>query len=521
MRYSYDAVYEEQFSCIIDSQKYFFKATLFNPDGDVIDLTKNVILEMDLKDDIFEPWMSGTVILDNTEDALERFVTTSSEIEFNQDKKRYKGYKIRGDGRDLLRINIVPLNGSNQDYNQQDDDLNAVTSISYVFCLSDETPIDYNGKSAKKYTIIDYDLQIMKERKSFFSTANLIGDTNKTAQLSNKDREIETGKCLKEIIKTTLNDSNSIYTETESGDNNTITPFFEDGVSKIFYSSPAENSAYDDILYILQRHVSSSTKNDFSFLKKENYTGEYTLESAYDIFEQAYNAQSKRAGSKFLENFTITGASREANEPINQEQKKPDGALEFGEKSDVIQFGFFNTSTDIRSEKIKSQIVHSYDFLNKQFNLDINEGNIIRAKAQFSENYVGNQKGKDNTPHPNFIINGIQRNNLSYNNVFSEYGDNPTVRKSYGINRLLKNALITNMGVEIIIKGQLFRSSGNFFSLDRAGDYVENTFDNKLLGTYFIIDVQHIFIKDTEYYNKIIGLKTYHFANPEYTETQL
>jgi hypothetical protein len=114
----------------------------------------------------------------------------------------------------------------------------------------------------------------------------------------------------------------------------------------------------------------------------------------------------------------------------------------------------------------------------------------------------------------------MQRDNLNFINVYSEYGDSSIIRKSYGINKLLKNALITNMGVEIIVKGQLQRKSGRFFSLDRADDYIENTFDNKLLGIYFILDVEHFFDKNN-YYNRIIATKTYHFDDPRFFEERI
>ena len=149
------------------------------------------------------------------------------------------------------------------------------------------------------------------------------------------------------------------------------------------------------------------------------------------------------------------------------------------------------------------------------------DGNIENVKDVFASNYVSVMKGKDKNPTPNLIINGMQRNNLSYENVFSEYGDNSIIRKSYGVNKLLKNALVTNMGVEITVKGQLQRKSGRFFSIDRAGDYIDNHFDNKLLGIYFILDVQHLFIDDTKYLNKLIAIKTYHFDNPNYKEDLL
>ena len=59
MRYDFDTVYEDQFSYIIDNQKYIFKATLFNPDGDNLTLTKSQVKELKLYDNIFQPWIKG------------------------------------------------------------------------------------------------------------------------------------------------------------------------------------------------------------------------------------------------------------------------------------------------------------------------------------------------------------------------------------------------------------------------------------------------------------------------------
>ena len=518
MRYTNDTVYEERFSYIIDNEKYIFKVTLFNPDGDLIALTKSTVLELNLFDNIFDPWLRGTIILDNTDDAVERFVSTPEDSEFT-DKKDQKGYTVRGDGRDLLKIEILPIDGNKQDYNAKNDEYNKIFAIKYIFCLEDEESLDYKGKAAKKYTIIDYDLQVLKERKGFFTSADVIKEnTGIVTQISNKDREVPTGKCLKHIIKRGLSDKLSIKTDVDVETGEEVTPFFEDGLSRIFYSSPADNTSYDDLIYILQRHVSSDTKNDFSFLKKESFTGEYTLQGAFDIFKAAYKPDTGKTGVRFLENFTVTGASRESNSVIEKEQKKPDNALEFGEKSEILDYKFFNTASRIRREKIKTYITHSYDFNKKEFNINMEDANIDTVKNVFTDNYVSVMKGKDKAPYPNFIINGMQRDNLAYENVFSEYGDNPDLRKSYGINKLLKNALVTNMGVEIMVKGQLQRKSGRFFSIDRAGDYIDNPYDNKLLGIYFILDVQHLFIDDVNYLNKLIAVKTYHFDNPKYKE---
>lgn len=518
MRYTTDTTYEDRFSYVIDSEKYIFKTTLFNPDGDVITLTKSSILELNLIDNIFEPWLAGSIIIDNTDDSLERFVTKPEDSEFT-DSKGLKGYTVRGDGRDLLKIEILPLDGDKQDYNQGNDNYNKSFALKYIFCLEDEETLVYNEVPAKKYNIVDYDLQILKERNSFFSSARVIEEkSGAMTQLSNKDREVVTGKCLQYLLKHGLSDSLAVRTDIDPETGEEITPFFEDGQTKIFYSSPASSTCYDDLVYILNRHMSSNTKNDFSFLKKENFTGEYTLRGAFEFFKAAYNTDTGTSGSRFLENFTITGSSRDTNSVLEKEQKKPVDALEFGEKGEILDYKFFNTSPRLRRNSIKSYLTHSYDFNKKEFNINMLDGNVENIKEKFTENYVAGMRGKDRSPYPNFIINGMQKNNLAFENVFSEYGDNADILKSYSINKLLKKALVTNMGVELTVKGQLHRKSGNFFSIDRAGDYVENAFDNKLLGIYFIVDVEHLFANDTDYLNKMIAIKTYHFTDPKFKE---
>lgn len=521
MRYDFDTVYEDQFSYIIDNQKYIFKATLFNPDGDNLTLTKAQIKELKLFDNIFQPWIKGEVIITNTEQALERFRTNPVDKELKPNSKEIKGYTTRGDGRDFLRIEILPLNTSDQGLDDNSDEFNKLFGIRYFFSLEDEEPVDIGNEECRRLIIIDYDLEILKERKAFFSSSQLIKDEKNITDLNNKDRESLTGDCLKKILALGLNGDDVVKYVEDPDTGEQITPKFESGSSKIFYSSPANASSYDDLMYILHRHVGGSDKQDFSFLKKQNYTGEYILQSAGTLFSKAFVQNRNTGGELFVENFTITGSSKEDTNIIEVDKKSPDASLEFGEKSEIINYKFFNTPGRLYKEKIKTEAVHSYDFKAKKFNIDLAENNAIAARNKFSELYVTPLKGKNGKPSVNLPLTEMQKQNLTFNNSFSEYGDNPEIRKSYGINKLLRNALITNMGVEIIVKGQTLRRSGTFFSLDRAGDYIDNPFDNKLLGIYFIAEVQHEFVNDTEYYNRIIGLKTYHYDDPKFREDMI
>ena len=520
MRYDFQTIFEEQFVYIIDNQKYLFKGVLNNPEGDLLTITKASILSLELTDSLFDPWVFGSIIIDNTESAIERYVSDPSFEEFNQNSVKTKGYTVRGDARDFLTIEIIPLDHDYEKYNYMtnSESFNNVFGLRYVFCLEDYEPIRYNEKDAIRYRIADYDLEILKERKSFFNSVDVLpGDTENISQLSNADRAAPTGDCLKRIITNSLNEPNSIYT-TVDGVSGTLTPDFESGTSRIFYSSSADSNSYEDIMYLLKHHVSNTSYNDFSFLKKQNGSGEYTLQSAGKMFSQAYNKSKGVAGIRLFENFTITGGESEDDPVIQGDRKKPDNVLEFGEKSEIIDYKFFNTEGSSYKDKVKTRIVHSYNFKDKLFNIDILENNVQTAREKFSENYVTNLKGKDNDPSPNFPLTQMQVSNLSFDNVFSLYGEDSEVRKSVGINRLLKNALVLNMGVEIVVKGQVHRKSGNFFSIDRLGSYVDNDYDNKLLGIYYIAEVKHEFVNDNEYYNRLIGIKTYHYTDPKYRE---
>lgn len=517
MRYDSKIIYDEQFNYIIDNEKYQFKVTLFNPEGDNIVLNKSAVLELKLRDNIFMPWVKGTIILDNTDDALERFKSNPTDLEFFQSNSLVTGYSFRGDGRDFLKIEIIPIDSRSEDYEENSEAYNAAFGLRYIFTLDNEKHLSVKDTPAKEFQIVDYDLEIFRERKSFFSSSDILTlDVADISQLSNKEREIETGKCLKHLIQTSLNDPKSIFTK--EGTEEDITPFFESGLSKIFYSAPGVGTSYNDLMYILKRHVSSSNANDFSFLKKLNGTGEYTLESASKIFSLAYDKSRDYGGSRFAEELNITGQSREEENIIEKNSKSPSHSLKFGEKSDIISYSFFNTSSKMYKEKIKSRIVNSYDFKNKKFNIKSSENNIISAREKFSTNFVNVLKGKDDAPYPNLPLTIMQTDNFSYENEFSEYGDNINIEKAYGVNKIMQNALVTNIGAEILIKGQLSRKSGSFISIERSGDYIDNKFDNKFLGIYFILEVQHEFINDTEYYNKLILVKTYHFSNPKIKE---
>lgn len=508
---------DNEFLARIDQQNYIFKNIFFNPDDNLIPLPQQSLKSLTIIDNIFEPFNKGSIIFINNQDAFERFTLTDSDTEFSANKKtNFGSYNYRGDGRDLLFLEIKPTEVGDT---KMSDDFYKVFGYKNTFCIYDEENIieaDQNN-TYKKYDFYDFDEQLLKEKSLFFSSVK-VGEPGIDFILkNNKSREANTSDCIRTILKDGLfEDSESQIFEFDT-EGNIVN--FESGLTNIFYTSPPNSSAYDDLSYILKHHVSGEPGYDFSFLKKNNFTGEFSLQSLSEIYKKAFNQDSNTPGEFLQEQIIITNAGDVSNDLVQNAEKSPANTPGFGEKSTVINYKFFNTSAIVNTKSVNSKAVHSYDHTKKQFQLETFKSNIENAKNTFDTLYVdGKVKGKDNEPSPSIVLNNSKIQNFNYENTFSLYGDNESIRLTQGINKLLKSAFLTNIGVEIFLKGQTFRKSGRFFTLDRAENYPDNVLDKKMLGTYLILNVEHIYNGDNTYFNKVIGVKTYTFEDLKYTQ---
>jgi hypothetical protein len=504
----------QNFECILHEQKYIFKPVFLNPDNNVLPITKSSIKTLTITDNIFSPFTSADMVIKNNDNVFERLKFSNSDTEQNPELNDVQGFNIRGDGRDIMYLEIIPI--EKNAYSDLGEEFKRVFGFRNTFvCQYDEEITEEEG-SYKRFKLMDYDELLLREKNIFFSTTKLLNLDNplEVQNLTNEERQVSTGNCLKLILKDALfvGDINAIIDP--AGEN------FEPGASKIFYSSPSQSSAYDDMMYIYDRHVSDDTVSDFSILSKHQYTGLYSLESVSKKFSRAYvkGVDTDSAGKDAIETVIISGLPEEGGTLSENERKTPLISPSFGEQSQVRDYKFFNTDSLLLSNKVNTKIVHSYDYDKKQFNAEQKSSNIETGKSVFAQNYVDGMKGQNGEPSPNLIVNDTKRRNLSHENTFSQYANNPALKRNAGVNKFLRNALLTNIGVELTLPGQVFRRSGKFINVERDGQYVDNKFDRKFIGTYFIINVEHVFVNETEYYNKVIAVKTYHFTDPQFKE---
>ena len=124
--------------------------------------------------------------------------------------------------------------------------------------------------------------------------------------------------------------------------------------------------------------------------------------------------------------------------------------------------------------------------------------------------FLANNKTQINT---NIFTNSLKANNINYRNDFSINDKEPDQRLGKGRNDVLSNAIFKNNAIELELPGLSFRQAGKFFSFNRTKNIPEGKFDDKVFGTYFLAEVQHIF-SGNSYINKVIGVKTYLYSNP-------
>jgi hypothetical protein len=508
----------KKFEVNIDGERYLFRGLFINPDSSVVALTKPSFKRVIISDSIFNPFTSSSIYIADEGNSFERL--TEGSIESSDGIiPNINGFKYRGDGRDVFFLEIIPLLGDINPHDVNSQEFNREFAFKNLYTCNDDETIFEDGKEYRKFDLVDFDETRLKQRKIQYSTLESATLTNELSSipamnLSNHQRESFTGTSMMGILKKGLNKTEDELFNLKGGK----VLNFESGLSKIFYTSNSSSYAIDDLQYIYKHHVSDNGR-DFSFLKKGNYDGRFTLESAESIFNRAYvkgGSDVDSAGAYNIEKVYITN-SKDSSTEASRTIKTPTIAPSFGEKSKVLNHRFFNTPAETYNSKINTKVVHAYNNADKKFLLRQKESNIINAKDVFTKKYVSKMKGNRDSPYPSFITTQTKTNNINYQDVYSLY-NSEDIMLGKGLNELLKEGLLTNIGVELTLKGQIFRKSGRFISVERSESYADNNFDKKFLGIYFILDVSTVIEDDNTFISTVIAVKTYFFDDLKINE---
>lgn len=479
------------------------------------------------------------------EETLATWVSKGSiTVNFDNDlAESYGSYVFRNDGEDLLRVRLIPKNDPKYpDLNitKKQWELNYIFSIYDVQDVSPQTRGNTDSATVtrlKKFLFWDIRYQLLISRNLQYSTAesgeaginNGFGNfQTENDLLRDENRSISTDLAIDEIIKRAFGDDPVLSLTGKDFDTKEN---WDTGLTNIFYTSGAMENAYEDLMYLYSRHVSSEFQDDVCILSVERNEGGIGAITLKPLTRYFANAGSKEPGKYQLEHLFFRTDIQSTESETTKDYRAPiltnkttgrsgndmTRDIKINDFNIIDKYEFVDISPIVNTTNFVSRPVHSFDFKNRTYNIDFQKNSLDAAISKFSDQYVSRLYTNRSSSSNNFLLNTNTPTKTVNSNIqptFSLYGDSevPESRIPDGLHRILKTGLFQNTCINFVVPGLSFRKAGMFVGIDRLTGSTENTLDDKLCGQWFVINVQHI-ISAGMYYNIITAVKIHRF-NP-------
>jgi hypothetical protein len=454
-----------------------------------------------------------------------------------ENAKALASYQFRADGFDLLRVAMCPITDDASPIKVKPNDPNWY--LSYLFSIYDVEDVtsvipDMNGPAstymkAVKLSFRDVREQILRTTNLEYSTA-LSPNAIQNPSLDN-NKVLPTGLAINEIFNKALGGSLGVGCSefnVPTGQN------WDNGASQLFYTSPSQWTAKDDIEYLMGHHVSSTKTlsngaNDLCLLRTTRATAPSLLENIVltpisTLFEQAGN-DPKTPGPLQLEHFFVTTQATGASAPLTTTLRAP---ITFDPKSSVdlkttkygqiLSYSFVDMSAEINASLFRTMPVYSVDLGKRTFNVEFKNNNVSSARQAIADTYIKNlYVSKDNSNDKTKLFLPTlhtQKQSLDVFPTFSLNGDNKTVRQKNGILDLVYTGLFQNACIVFKTFGLTLRKAGTFIGIDKVDGCNDDDYNDKLYGQWFVVKVDHVF-EAGSYMNTIYAIKIHRYQNPK------
>jgi hypothetical protein len=469
------------------------------------------------------------------------FIILNDEFEIFQKNSPDSGKPpivFRTDGRNRISFNIVPLVKENSsldmftgEIRNTDEEFRKKWQMSFDCVIYDIEDLDTgeNQKKKRKLYFWDERFQILSEKNIEWSTniegmkywADNFGRASYADPPDDASRMIPANIAIRSIIDTASKNPegdviNVGYSDGGNPKNPTIPmklihPDWNNGndANRIFYVSPANSSAIDDVEYLLPFCGTDFEGPMFLRFGRGQKEKDWNLISLRDIFLKSKEEQVERL---FINNVDSVFDKKQPYVP----RAYSDGGNDiFNFTSSIAsrilsyQFSPMVASDD---KKIVNSPVHTYDFKNGMFHIVFGDNivdKVVEKLEDFGKKGLYNfQTGK--SPQILLNINQTKKQSVSIDNVFlpnhfvTEYGDN--FFSFYTRNKMLKDALFLNEALSFTVHGLTIRSPGRFLFIDSLNSSDTDSFNDRFLGQWLIIKVVHIFRHNT-YFSNVVATK--------------
>jgi hypothetical protein len=539
-------------SVLVKYNELYHKASIYldnsgNFDSDpsfAYPINPSAILNLSIQETLFNWVTEGSITFLYYPEDLKPQNTSgqSSTTSTGSDNSSIKSYQFRGDGYDLLRILIVPQSKNAQSPAIENqavsiDENDPDWMLSYAFSVFDIEDVVDIPELSEKLHMKCLKLHFRDMRYHILNTVNLEYSTANSPQaiynplfdsvdpINQTGGVLPTGAAIIEVLNEALGDpqKGGAYQFGQLVDSD-----WDIGASQLFYTSPTEASALDDISYLYAHHVStkqlpsetSASINDLCIMHTKKASIPTLIEpialTPISTFFEKAGSGKDTPGELQLEHFFVTefsqevaGASLELKAPMGGDGKKID--LKTFKYGQIMKYSFVDMSPAVNSNKFCTRPVYSVNIGARVFATEFTNNTVNDARNAISEGYIANlyKKGSDNKK---LFLPTIHRTKQNVNvfPVFSLDGDNDINRQKNGILDLIYTGLFQNACICFQTYGLTLRHSGTFIGIDKINGTEDNDYNNKLFGQWFVIKVDHIF-EGGAYYNNIYAVKLHRF----------
>lgn len=524
-----------------DDRRFKFSLYLLNQDGAAIKIRKGAIKELYIEDNVMDWFHHGYLLMLNPDDVMERSQSVYMSDNVESSPTDITPYHFRGDARDMLLLTFEPHvepGEVNETVFQQLS--NMVYTMKFLFTVyATEDVVEQPGRKHKmqKMYFHDYRYQLLREKNLYYSTAKNLGPIGTSSSLTtpvthrtNTGRSKPTGEIIQDILKTAL---------VQPAVDGMFSYHWDYGGTDMFYTSPASYKAIDDLNYVLNRHVSSDKyQNQPCLFRLQRYTERWELLPIEEYFKRTKSEYGDTTGpGAYQSEFFLLSNDSEPPYDMFGKQDVPPRRKTFGTRiqtpmnnyhfpdlSVIDDFVFSEINGSDCQELLNSVITHRYSEADKTFGVDLTEHNIKNIHDMFQSNLVSHMFGFDKkftnnsagagAGYSSWLPDSSREKNYNFR-VNASWSPDATKSLSVGRNKLLLSAFLMGNTIQFDVRGETSRRAGVWVAVDRDTHYVDNEYDKKVLGQYFVTRVTHRITSTGEYVNNIMGVKPYFTGGPD------
>lgn len=493
-----------------NNTQYIFQLVLFNEKFS-INIPSNLVDSIYISDSIYNVFKTVQITLLNSRNAIDNF-SNFRKGETNQIIENLS-YNFLGGGNDMFYLQLTPKTQDTENVNPSDESENYQIQFSLVISDEDEI-LGSDGVTKKRvFSCSDVREYILSSDKKGYSSINepiVAKNQYRARQVDNDLRRAYTGDFIKYIIGESLQVTDPVFAED-----------WDKGASVLFYTSPQNYSAFDDIDYLLLNHVSTVLRDNCLLKFEKNST--FSLRPYSDIL--SYNRAGNQPGIFWQDIFTyqdnlskkeektgknITEADQLPGEMDKSNSAKKisfDNILGLANFPDLPDYNFLNRTGIDGVKYLKTYAVHAYELGTKQFEIYQQENNIDTTAKYLKDNYISKFGG--NNPTTALFVDESRKSNINFESRFSLPDDFKIYYKD-GRNRTLQKYIDSSPSISFSVEGFTHRESARFMTLAASQFETESVFANLFSGEWLVTQVDSIF-KDGKYTQIITGVKLYYY----------